>query len=565
MLFMPLRSITVAGVYSFLFRRASSCDGEFCPEMPSTVAICLRGESGAPNVSAALEKLVVGPLHADVFIVSSGETHISSKELSRIKRHINTTPPDPETYLSNISSSWKEVTSIYGNFISPVGKTIWKHPDGRIWRGVDDILSLVQCADIIAEEETTRGLKYQSVVLSHLDLMWLSPHPTPRTLGNGKGKVKAKKTLSGCWIPGLRQDFTGVAEPHAWCDRKNAEIYMRGRLRTIVDSKESARLLRWFKESNMENFHVEAHVMYVLDRAQVPVLWKPENLPFRSCDCQPDSSRCWGDCNYIPPINMWGLVSVTEGRKILGPVHSAVWENYLFPSGRVGPPSSLNVLLVGMISLKDGDNARVEVYEGQTAADAAHVFIAERTLSGRQKFNEHEKTNIIGLISSWIQEEMKKPGGDKSRDMHKLGNTGAKISQDASGQERKVFLRGHIHFGGAAGHELVVYEGQTSSEAVAEFALVHKTEQAAQLEAQKLVSSWIFEELAKRAGKWKAQQTREGRPMGEPDLKSFDPLDDWRAGRKEGEHQDWMDDLEGVDDIDASRMDNVALPYSARA
>ena len=90
---------------------------------------------------------------------------------------------------------------------------------------------------------TLAGHRYLHVVISRMDNMWLESHPP-------------LQRNAGCWIPWYRgdNDWGGLNDHHAWCDRRSAEAYLTGRYDSVVFPEKRKDLLEWFGACGRHNF-----------------------------------------------------------------------------------------------------------------------------------------------------------------------------------------------------------------------------------------------------------------------------------------------------------------------
>jgi hypothetical protein len=254
-------------------------------------AVCLRGYQGAQNVSAALRKYVIDPLHADLFLVSP-ESRTSLQAFEPFEGIVDR-DIDLDQYFDHITdcvnctgrNSWRSVLEIHGNWF---------------YNGAHQTVSLMQCNDLIKAAEASRGQRYEGIVMSRLDFMWLQPHPV---------------VIDGCWIPCPGNDNHGVCDHHASCDRNSAEVYMTGKVASIVDSELRA-LLREASSGLSQRaqgdptFNCEMHLKFVLDHFRVPMS-RSVVAAFRSCT---PGSEYRHDCMYVDALKMWGKSSGNELR-----------------------------------------------------------------------------------------------------------------------------------------------------------------------------------------------------------------------------------------------------------
>ncbi|CAJ1439446.1 unnamed protein product [Effrenium voratum] len=249
-------------------------------------AICLTGRLGAPNASAAFRRHVLEELQGDLFLVAAEEEALGEFQPKRAEVVTN---DEAASYLERFSG-WREVLDIPGNFI---GGVVF---DGTGWF---QVLSLRLCRELIEAEERERGHRYLHVVISRMDNMWLESHPP-------------LQRNAGCWIPWYRgdNDWGGLNDHHAWCDRRSAEAYLTGRYDSVVFPEKRKDLLEWFGACGRHNFpqslNVENHIGYVLATAEVPV-YRVHQGPFRSCARQNlDPGK---GCRFEEELGMFGKSS----------------------------------------------------------------------------------------------------------------------------------------------------------------------------------------------------------------------------------------------------------------
>jgi hypothetical protein len=264
----------------------------------SGFAVCLTGFQGAQNVSAALRKYVLDPLHADLFVVSP-ESRASLQAFEPFEGDVGR-DVDLNQYFDDLTdpqtNDWRSVTKeIGGN---------WFHPSAH------QSVSLMQCNDLIKVAEARRGQRYEGIVLSRLDFMWLQPHPV-------------QERNVGCWIPCPGNDNGGICDHHASCDRHSAEVYMTGKVNSIVDPELQASIPRqhcWTlrclhkkhkhknKKHKLPKLSSEQHLKFILDHYHVP-LNRSVAAAFRSCK---PGSKYVHDCKYVDALNMLAKDSGSE-------------------------------------------------------------------------------------------------------------------------------------------------------------------------------------------------------------------------------------------------------------
>lgn len=250
----------------------------------SGVAVCLFGFQGASNVSGALRKYVTDPLRADLFVVSP-QDRISLSAFEPFVGDVGQDVDDVEAYfdakskewLPNGSNNWRSVKEIEGNWIGV--------------SGAHQTISLMKCFDLIKKAEATRDQRYERILVSRLDFMWLQRHPV-------------QTNMTGCWIPCPGNDFGGICDHHASCDRTSARIYMVGKFASILDPKMRTELHSAWRGRDLNS---ERHLQWVLGNRHVKVSHS-KAAAFRSCISGSSDKRC----EFIDAFHMWGKKSGSE-------------------------------------------------------------------------------------------------------------------------------------------------------------------------------------------------------------------------------------------------------------
>jgi len=212
-------------------------------------AVCITGNIGAKE-SAHNVQYLLKVLDADLFIVSVetdltefGESTSFFQKDELLLNFFNTHAPE-----WNTSSPGNHLGGLPGR--STVGGAAFMLRDR--WT----------CEQIISRVEVKRGYEYESVGIGRLDLLWFF-HP--------------KINSGGCHIPCHRNDWGGVCDHWAWCDRISARIYMTSPITDLPVNRKN-------KDTNVETLYKIA-----LDRHGVNV-FRTKAAFVRSCS-SPDK-RC---------------------------------------------------------------------------------------------------------------------------------------------------------------------------------------------------------------------------------------------------------------------------------
>jgi hypothetical protein len=213
-------------------------------------AVCITGKKGAKENAHNVQYLLK-VLDADIFIVSPetdltefGESTSVFQKDDLLLDFFNTHAPE-----------WH--TSSPGNHLGGL-------PGRSIQGGAAFMLrDRWTCEQIISIKEVKRGYEYESVGIGRLDLLWFF-HP--------------KINSGGCHIPCQRNDWGGVCDHWAWCDRNSARIYMTSPITDLPVKRKN-------NDTNVETLYKIA-----LDRHGVSV-FRTKAAFVRSCSSPPDK-RC---------------------------------------------------------------------------------------------------------------------------------------------------------------------------------------------------------------------------------------------------------------------------------
>ena len=215
------RSLWAPSALPFVYSRVQ--------EELSRSAVCVIGRVGHPLALPSLRAYVLRELQSDLFIVSPDVDKFEINDLvSSSDGSQNLTE-----FFDEYSPSWREAPS-GGNFFGGL-------PGYPLGHGAFQLRDRYKCAELIALEEVSRGMKYTHIGVGRFDLLWLHRHPHVDTVG--------------CWIPCRQNDWGGLCDHWAWCTRDAASIYLKSAVEMLPD-----------KVSNTEQ-----HLMLTLAKENVQV------------------------------------------------------------------------------------------------------------------------------------------------------------------------------------------------------------------------------------------------------------------------------------------------------
>ncbi|EOD30522.1 hypothetical protein EMIHUDRAFT_253701 [Emiliania huxleyi CCMP1516] len=145
------------------------------------------------------------------------------------------------------------------------------------------LLALHSCIEQLVrhEEHVRRGIRYEQVVHSRLDRVWIASHPPVAVLDP-----------KYVWIPGGQDYQRGVCDRHAFMNRSSAHVYFRrwdflldGRVMRI-DSQFASGRLNSMLQMNDENYLADSLAFYRLPIRRFP------SASFLGC-CPPSLHSCF--------------------------------------------------------------------------------------------------------------------------------------------------------------------------------------------------------------------------------------------------------------------------------
>ena len=173
-------------------------------------AVCLVGKHH-PDVEAALETHVLQQMEADLFIVTDTASTWPRALKARNVTRLSDKQPDLESFFNRASPNWKNASAT-GNFLGGL-------PGRDVGHGAYQLRDRWFCEQAIQNHEMAQGHGYENVGVGRADLLWLLPHP--------------EVSSTGCWIPCEGNDWGGVCDHWAWCDRRSASKYLTGPLHSL--------------------------------------------------------------------------------------------------------------------------------------------------------------------------------------------------------------------------------------------------------------------------------------------------------------------------------------------
>jgi hypothetical protein len=135
------------------------------------------------------------------------------------------------------------------------------------------------------ERDDFNGTKFSRVVISRLDMFFLLSMPFLDT-----------QNAPGCWIPCAGNDFNGVCDHFAVCDRKSAETYLN-RLLVMQDEH--------FPSEHTDWMNAEVFLDRALKRDGVQI-FRFHAAMFRSCAIPTEA------CKQVPELGLYCKHSGTE-------------------------------------------------------------------------------------------------------------------------------------------------------------------------------------------------------------------------------------------------------------
>ncbi len=173
-------------------------------------AVCLIGEY-VPHTEQSLKKFVLDTLKADLFmVVGRNSTTPRGLQVKNVT-YLSNAQEDLDMFFSLHSPTWREG--------SPPGNHLGGLPGRNEGHGAYQLRDRWECEKLIRASEFASGNMYERVGVGRADLLWLHSHP--------------QVTTRGCWVPFKGNDYGGLADHWAWCDRLSAQVYMTAPLSDV--------------------------------------------------------------------------------------------------------------------------------------------------------------------------------------------------------------------------------------------------------------------------------------------------------------------------------------------
>lgn len=266
---------------------------------PKTVAICLTGHLGssARTVLESWRKNVFDVLHADFFVVSPGWPSDIWLEYTGIHPvAVMNDDIDIVPFFDAHAPRWRQ-SRRGDNYLNGL-------PGFEPGSGAFQIASRYHCSQLINASEAARGgLKYDFVGIGRWDLMWPSPHPSvealiqafPGYFNHSQVVPGGKKTAGSCWIPCLRNNWGGVCDQYAFCDRDDASAATMTGLLDVLPLANSA--------------NTEKHLGHTINHFGVNKARSDVNF-IRTCEDPNVSGKpLTSKCGYASKLGVYGKVS----------------------------------------------------------------------------------------------------------------------------------------------------------------------------------------------------------------------------------------------------------------
>ena len=202
---------------------------------PQRNAVCLIGKPH-DDVEKALREHVLSHLDADLFAVLPTHRN-SSFQSEAVVTWLDSRSLDVQTFFDSVAPAWRN--SAPGNHLGGL-------PGHDVGHGAFQLKDRWDCENIIAAHESIHGHKYAYVGIGRADLLWLLPHPSSEP--------------EGCWIPCQTNDYGGLCDHWAWCERSSARIYMTAPILDIPT-----------KASSNKPMNTELHLKTSLKKHKVQV------------------------------------------------------------------------------------------------------------------------------------------------------------------------------------------------------------------------------------------------------------------------------------------------------
>ena len=183
------------------------------------------------------------------------------------------------------------------------------------------------CEQMIRRHEEARGRSYTTVVAARTDLHWVG---TPLL----RLPPAALHDAKGCWVPCQLNDFGGLCDQFALCDRLSARLYLT-RANEFPDAKGPTGWPCNFTDRPVF-CNTECHVKNRLWQKGVTV--HRFEAPFiRRCVNGSVRGSGGGICRYVAPIKMYGKASGNQTLVALDLMHESMRMLQNAPTGAHAP------------------------------------------------------------------------------------------------------------------------------------------------------------------------------------------------------------------------------------
>ena len=203
-----------ASTESSLYARKSSkpqTNSKLFSRAKNTNAVCLFGISEV-NTLATWKKNVLDALYADLFLIVDVEYDNAELRAADFTVQIYREKSQLIDFYDEFAPRWRE--SARGNYLGGLPGNLNEKGSGSF-----QLRDRFRCEQAIGKYENERNKTYRFIGLGRKDLIWLLPHPN----------ISPK----GCWIPCRENDWGGLCDHWAWCDRESAQIYALAPLESI--------------------------------------------------------------------------------------------------------------------------------------------------------------------------------------------------------------------------------------------------------------------------------------------------------------------------------------------
>ncbi len=172
-------------------------------------AVCIFGISEV-NTIPGWKRHVLDQLSADLYVIQDSKNELIQRYAESVGARLFRVNMTLVHFFDKHAPKWNESAS--GNYLGGLPGPFEK-------RGAYLLRDRFLCEQHISSHETRAGRKYKFIGLGRADLLWLLPHP--------------KLSPRGCWIPCTNNDWGGLCDHWAWCDRESAQIYALAPLESI--------------------------------------------------------------------------------------------------------------------------------------------------------------------------------------------------------------------------------------------------------------------------------------------------------------------------------------------